>query len=180
MITKPTILTELVWRIKRPFRLFFNGMQNLFVWLPTIWTDRQWDYAYLIKIQIKKLEIMHKYYSNPKNVYMCEESRKRIVSRIDTAKRLMNDIYLESKYVHEYSVQFKELYGNSECKFVPSKTKPGQEDFITVYEKQYTSLEIERIEEHKDQLREKSLNKDEKAKRILWQFISHNIEYWWD
>jgi hypothetical protein len=123
---------------------------------------------------------MHNYYSNPKNVMMCEESRKHIVSRIDTARRLMDMIYLENKYSDEHLDEIIRLYGNREYKFMPSESNPEHEIMVRVFEKQYTSSEIDRIIEHEAQLRNNCAEKDKKAKRILWQFINHNLEDWWD
>lgn len=39
-----------------------NGLKNLRYWFPVIWKDRQWDYDFLLKLLLHKLERMEDYF----------------------------------------------------------------------------------------------------------------------
>lgn len=157
----------------------FIGIRNLWVWFPVIWKDRNFDKGYLIELNIKKLEMMHKWFSNSKNTYTTEENRKHIVSRMSTAIKLMK--LVEDKfYAMEYQKEMEKLYGKSNIVFKPYNDKKDMFIMDKEFEKKYTKEELEKINNHEHELLLKSRNKHIKAKRILWKFIEHNIDYWCD
>lgn len=41
-------------------RAFFKGLRNLFIWLPVIWCDRDWDYVYLLTLMRFKVGLMRR------------------------------------------------------------------------------------------------------------------------
>lgn len=165
------------------FRYFLKsiiiGIKNLWVWFPVIWKDRNFDKGYLIELNIKKLEMMHKWFSNPNNTHITEENRKHIVSRINTAIKLMK-LVEDEFYAMEYQKEIENLYGKSKWEFIPCHDMKNMYEIQIKFEKKYTEEELEKINKHEHELLVKSRNKHIKAKRILWKFIEHNIDYWWD
>jgi len=165
--------------LKYFIKSIFIGIKNLWVWFPIIWKDRNFDNGFLINLNIKKLEFMYKFFSNPKNVHVIEENRKHIVSRIGTAIKLMK-LVNDEFYAMEYQNQVEKLYGKSNWIFVPYKDMKNMYEIEIKFEKNYTEEELKKIKEHEHQLYLKSRSKHIKAKRILWKFIEHNIDWWWD
>ena len=43
-----------------------------------------------------------------------------------------------------------------------------------------TGINAAEVEEVKDRLFKESQLKQQKAEKLVWEFISHNIRYWWD
>ena len=41
--------------LRRKIRRVLDGLNNLFVWTPTIYRDRNWDYVFIYEILQKKL-----------------------------------------------------------------------------------------------------------------------------
>lgn len=162
------------------FKNLCRGLKNLWVWLPIIWKDRDFDYGYFLDMFDYKLQRMHRFFDNPDNVVINEVSRKNIVSRISTARTLLKKIYFDEEYSLSYLKEIEEIYGNQHMVFTPLKDKPHLSSLSFEYDKHYTEEEKEAIKEHERRLFFESNKKNAKAKRIFWQFINHNIEYWWD
>ena len=76
---------------------------------------------------------------------------KQRASRIRTAIRLMDKVYDED-YSHEYIDKLEKLYGDNTNQ----------------------NSEIRR------KLFKEAVEKQKRAHKLLWRFIEHNIQYWWD
>lgn len=157
----------------------FTGIKNLWVWFPIIWKDRNYDYRYLIDINIKKMEEMKKWYLTSNNVHVTDETKKYTISKLSTAIKLMKLVY-DEHYLLEYQKQLEDLYGKSDIIFVPLKDNNELSEMKVKWEKNYSEEELRNIQEHEHQLFLKSIEKHKKAKRILWKFIDHNLDGWWD
>ena len=48
------------------------------------------------------------------------------------------------------------------------------------YENDYTEEELQLIDEEKRQLIWKCRDKQKRAHKLLWDFVEHNIQKWWD
>jgi len=55
-------INEFFFRLSIPFRDFYRGCYNLWIWKSIIWKDRFWDYSFFTTILIFKLEQMEKYW----------------------------------------------------------------------------------------------------------------------
>jgi len=53
-------------------------------------------------------------------------------------------------------------------------------EMIDVYERDYTKDELLLIQEEKDALIWESQAKQKRAHKLVWKYIEHNIERWWD
>jgi len=98
-------------------------------------------------------------------------------SRIRTALRLMDKVY-EEEYTHEYIDKIKELYGENALDWWFEDTDDGRGSYLRYeYEKWYNS---EEITEMRRKLFKESIDKQKRAHKLLWDFVEHNIQYWWD
>ena len=59
------------WKIRRVIRKIRHipysiqqGIENTITWFPIIWKDSQWDYSFLFKIMLKKMELMEEYFDS--------------------------------------------------------------------------------------------------------------------
>ena len=157
----------------------FIGIKNLWIWFPVIWRYRNFDNGYLIDLNIKKLEMMHKWFSNSKNNHILDSHRKYIEQRIATAVKLMK-LVQDKYYSSEYILQIEKLYGKNRFVFKPYGNHKDSYKMVMEFDKKYTDEELEKIYKHEKELFLKSYEKHKKAKRILWKFIEHNIDWWWD
>ena len=98
-------------------------------------------------------------------------------SRIRTAIRLMDKVY-DEEYTHQYMDKIKELYGENALDWWFEDKNDGHGSYLRYeYEKWYNS---EEIAEMRRKLFKESIDKQKRAHKLLWDFVEHNIQYWWD
>lgn len=82
----------MIWWVRR---LFWN-IKRLFVWIPVIWKDREFDRTYFIRIIAFKLKLMEKFY---RSKYAISADRKDCATKIHICtllcNRLINDEYYD-------------------------------------------------------------------------------------
>jgi len=134
--------------------------------LPIIWKGHDWDYQYSIELFQHQLKRTAKEIRvNGVNV-----DREQIASRIETAVELLDKVYNET-YAYEWVKLAETKYGPSQYCL---------DTFTERYERDYTADERLLIEEDVYALRHESQAKHQKATRLVWKYIEHNITRWWD
>ena len=181
--TKDNIL-EFIHNIKFTYR----RIKRLFKWIPVIWNSYyDWDYRSAIDVFQYQLERIADMLESNRSISV---ESKHNATRIRTAIRLMNKVY-DEEYAMEYFNEIERIYGKSKYDFLPVNEKgelvdtsePDKPEFyrmVTIWERDYTDEEIKNIEVHTRELLLKYHHKQKKAHRILWAFIEHNIQNWWD
>jgi hypothetical protein len=94
----------------------------------------------------------------------------------------MDKVY-EEDYGCEYQCKLKEKYGEDvlDWHFIDIEDKPGYSSLKWNYEvdEKYASLR-DQIEADKDRFFKESKEKQNRAHKLLWALIEHNIQGWWD
>ena len=54
--------------MKQYYRKFKQGIGNLIYYFKVIWNDRQWDYTFFYRLELKKVQKMIKWWSSSDNV----------------------------------------------------------------------------------------------------------------
>ena len=147
---------------------------------PLIWNGFDFDYRYAIDLFKKQLERM---------AYELESERANTLSapinaqKIRTAIRLMDKVY-DDEYGTEYIDDIEFLYGKSKHEFVELDKKDENGD--PYYTMKITN-ELAVDEEHQKEIDEvrhqmflRSKDRQKRAHKLLWDFIEHNIQRWWD
>ena len=90
----------------------------------------------------------------------------------------MDKVY-NDEYEMEWIDKIEEQFGKETLEWEFEDTGDGTgSSFITnKYEKWDNVKEIRKV---KKQLRKESWEKQQRAEKLLWEFIGHNIRYWWD
>ena len=84
---------------------FFLSLKNIIRWIPTLFKDREWDYAFMLEIEQRKLKNMIKWYEQ--HDYGHSVSGHRIVREMKLAISLL-DIILEKE--NFWSIDYPEGY----------------------------------------------------------------------
>ena len=148
--------------------------------LPIIWKGYDWDYHYAVELFQHQLKRTAKEIrTNGNNI-----DKKNVASRIETAVEFLEKVY-EEEYAFEYMRKIEEKYGPSrieirELDFIDNQGNWITSEMIDVYEREYTEQELQLIEDEKDNLRNESFAKQQKAHKLVWKYIEHNIQRWWD
>lgn len=152
---------------------FLRKIVRVFQFIPVIWRTDDWDYRHAIDLFQYQLSRLANYIEKNER----HEDYENDVSKIRTAIQLMQKVYDED-YSLEYLEQMEELYGKGICDIVWSK--PNVNGFYTGTNMCKGRENEKEIQDKYFELFKQSQNKQEKAHRILWQFIAHNIRGWWD
>lgn len=142
------------------------GLQSLFIWFPTIWKDRNWDYDYIYRLLYKKLCLMEK--CHKKFSPVIEEERDKIINEIsatkEVCKRIIDDEYLS---IALYPVEQK--YGE------------WQYDFEK-HENNCSILVDHRTDEHKaawDKASSIATKQKEDDEVLFWSLLKDKLHGWW-
>jgi len=143
--------------------------------LPLIWNGFDFDYRYATDLFRKQLERIADEMESDRGIL---ENAKTNAQKIRTAIRLMDKVY-DEEYGCEYQDKLKELYGENVLDWWFEDTGKGDDSSYLryEYEKWDNSEEIKKVER---KLFLESKNKQKRVHKLLWDFIEHNIQKWWD
>jgi hypothetical protein len=75
---------------------FFRGITNIIHWVPVIWRDEDYDWAFMSKIMEFKLHRMSKYFKDNGHTINCPTSAKQTLVCAALLRRLRENNYLET------------------------------------------------------------------------------------
>ena len=155
------------------FKRKYRQIQRVIDFLPLIWKGFDFDYQYSIDLFKKQLERTANYLDSNRSYSMDAKNR---ASRIRTAIRLMEKVYDED-YSLQYVNKLEHLYGEDVLDWVTVNVDKNEYELKPKYEKWDNRDEID---EMKIKLFKESNEKQKRAHKLLWDFIEHNIQHWWD
>ena len=159
---------------------FIRRLKRTIDFLPMIWKGYDFDYRYAIELFQYQLKRTADFMESDRAMTMDANIR---ASRIRTAVELLEKVY-NDEYSSEWQDKLKNLYGENviDWEFIELDVKSNYDgqplyEIKWEYEKWDNSEEVENV---KQQLFKESKEKQQKAEKLVWEFISHNIRYWWD
>lgn len=157
------------------FRRKYKQIERVIDFLPVIWKGFDFDYYYSLELFKKQLERQAKFLESNK---ASTSEAKNNASKIRTAIRLMDKVY-NGDYETEWVAKFEEQFGTEALGWEFEDVGDGTgSSFITQkYEKWDNAKEISIV---KTSLVKQSVDKQKRAEKLLWEFIGHNLKYWWD
>lgn len=162
------------------FKRKWSQVKRVWDFLPLIWKGYDWDYHYAVELFQHQLKRMADHIGSDKAWTL---EHKQTASRIRTAVELMDKVYNE-EYEMEYYDIMEEKYGKSNFEFIETGEFDEKGDpYYTmeiVYENNYTKEEIELINEERRALQLEYRDKQKRAHKLLWDFVEHAIQRWWD
>lgn len=159
----------------RNIKWFFRRLKRVWDFLPIIWKGYDFDYSHAINLFKYQLERTADFMESDRAMTVDADIRAK---RIRTAIKLLNKVYDED-YGCEYQTKMKELYGSTILDFWFEDTGKGDGSSYLrhAWELRADSSDVEKVF---DKLFKESQEKQKRAEKLVWEFISHNIRYWWD
>ena len=162
------------------FKRKYRQIQRVIDFLPIIWKGYDFDYGYSIELFRKQLQRQAKHLESERAHTL---SAPINAQKIRTAIRLMDKVYDED-YAMEYVDDIELLYGKSKHEFVEldEKDKNGN-PYYTMKIRNELAVDEEHqkeIDEVRHQMFLRSKGRQERAHKLLWSYIEHNILKWWD
>jgi hypothetical protein len=157
------------------FKRKYQQIERVIDFLPMIWNGFDFDYRYSLEFFKKSLERQAKFLESDRaNTLEATQN----ASRIRTAIRLMDKVY-DEEYATEYQDKLEQIYGDNVLDFWFEDT--GEGDGSTFLRWEYEKWDnSEEIDEVRKKLFLESRQKQKRAHKLLWDFIEHNIQHWWD
>ncbi len=162
------------------FRRKYSQIKRVLDFLPLIWKGYDWDYHYAVELFQHQLKRMANFLESDKAKTL---ESKVAAARIRTAIELMSKVY-DEEYGTEYIDDIEFLYGKTKYEFVELEEKDEKGDS---YYEMVHSNELAVDEKHQKEIDEvrhqmflRSRDKQKRAHKLLWDFIEHNIQKWWD
>ena len=148
---------------------------------PLIWNGFDFDYRYALELFKKQLERQAKFMESDRAMTL---NAKNNAQKIRTAIRLMDKVY-DEEYGMEYMDTIEKLYGKTYFDFVnlgETSKRTGEELYKMKLcnENAVDEQHQKEIDEVRKQMMLHSIDKQNRAHKLLWDFIEHNIERWWD
>lgn len=158
----------------RRIRRFLRKIRRIFEYLPVIWKNEDFDHHYIFTLLKYKLERTKKSFKESK-IY----DHSINIQKIETAIRLL-DIVIEEQYVYDIDETFCEILGKDvkiSLNFYPDKDDP--ELFGITLQIDGRDM-TEEEEELYQKVTKECYKKQRRAQRVLFEFLDHNIQSWWD
>ena len=164
----------------RKIKSLLYRVKRLIEFIPVIWNGFDFDYSSSIELFKYQLKRTAKFLESDKAYSL---DAKMYAAKIRTAIELMDKVY-EEDYALEYFDIIEKKYGKSNMDFIESGEfdKKG-EPYYTMkesFENNYTEAELSLIKDEKHNLHIECRAKQKKAHKLLWNYIEHNIQNWWD
>ena len=156
---------------------FFKKLGRIYSYLNIIWNINDFDYSSaIIVFRYQLLRIANFLRSDQSNI----ENANYYAERIYTIIRLMDKVY-EEEYSTEYVSKMKEKFGDNvlESTFVPvDGINGGSLKRIKWAYEDWENAEEIRVEYKR--LLQSSIEKQERAHKLLWDMIERYIRTFWD
>lgn len=163
------------------FKRKWKQIKRVWDFLPIIWNGYDFDYIYSIELFKKQLERQATFLESDRAMTLEAQNNAK---KIRTALRLMDIVY-DEKYIDDAFIHLEKLHGKSKMDFIDTgeDSKFGGERLYTLKvtnENAINEIHQEKINEERSELIKLARDKQKKAHKLLWNFIEHNIQNWWD
>lgn len=154
---------------------FFKQLKRSLGYFKHSWGGYDWDQGYAIDMFKYSLQRLHDNLNSDK-AYSTEA--KQNARRLKTILELMDKV-ANDEYALKYHDQMEQLYGENVLDWHFEDTGYGDGSSFLKYEYEKWSHADEVKKVHND-LFIASLKKQERAYKLMWELIAHNIRKMWD
>ena len=149
--------------MKQYYRKFKQGIENLIYYFKVIWNDRQWDYTFFYRLELKKVQKMIKWWSNGDNV-TSEKSVLRDLRICEYLLKVLSEEVDHMEIISTHPIQYKfTRYINLKniSRFIPA----DQSDLIKEWSKsQWLKQDMYIL----------------KCKNLYYTIRNYRMGIWWD
>lgn len=180
-----TAYSEIKWRVI----YFCRSINNLIVWLPIIWKDRNWDQWYIYTILETKLRNQAKYISKRDLHTRAQYDSEKMLLCANLIKKIKNeDFNCEYLDYHVTEFHFDDAGANRKSLRIEEITN-NFNDYFLKHPLEYKRVmknpekQVWRIKDAHDTQKiamNISHNRQVRAQRLLFELLNKHINCWWD
>ena len=149
--------------MKQYYRKFKQGIGNLIYYFKVIWNDRQWDYTFFYRLELKKVQKMIQWWSSGDNV-TSEKSVLRDLRICEYLLKVLSEEIDNMEMISTHPIQYKfTRYINLKniSRFIPA----DQSDLIKEWSKsQWLKQDMYIL----------------KCKNLYYTIRNYRMGIWWD
>lgn len=149
--------------MKQYYRKFKQGIGNLIYYFKVIWNDRQWDYTFFYRLELKKVQKMIEWWSSGDNV-TSEKSVLRDLRICEYLLKVLSEEIDNMEMISTHPIQYKfTRYINLKniSRFIPA----DQSDLIKEWSKsQWLKQDMYVL----------------KCKNLYYTIRNYRMGIWWD
>lgn len=174
------------WKLPVQHRYFIYGVKNLWRWFWVVWKDRDWDNHYYWEVTKKKISQMRDLHVRNMNFENTSREIERMNIVLKLIDKIQNDTYRNEYYDEEYYITKMRVDENGHVQF--DVLKDELHSYIakhpSVYRKVMSSPKW--VAQFRGEVTDFkvamliSIERHNKAKRILFKMLDRYIENWWD
>ena len=156
----------------------FMVVKNLVRWFPVIWKDKDWDYYFIYKILQFKLKNQAEYIGRRD----WHTRAKRDAEKMMTCVRLIDKMN-EEYYGMEYNQYYDFDMLTNVKRFLEFKiTRDDLDTYFAKYPLTFKKIKAEYgdTEDRSSTAMLMGMNRQEKARKLLFKILEQNISLWWD
>jgi len=157
----------------------FMAVKNLVRWFPVIWEDKDWDDSFIYKILQFKLKNQAEYIGRRD----WHTGAKRDAEKMMTCVRLIDKMTEEYYGMEHYEYYDFDMSTDNPNRYLEFKTT--RDDLDTYYAKY--PLTFNKIAAQYGDTKDRTstamlmgMDRQEKARKLLFKILEKNIEQWWD
>ena len=162
-------------KIKDFPRNVIEGFRSIWLWLPVIWNDRQWDHQFIYSIFRHKLHLTEELIRLHGHHLHHKRDAAQIKYCINLLDRLIKDEYHENAFKNHY-----EKWGWPSLKFKDAKDYPGRSEALISYPNVNSVKDEEKEKKDFKIACEKETTLREQDLDLLFKYMRKHIQGWWD
>lgn len=161
------MITQIKW--------FFRRIKRTIEFLPTIWRGYDFDYRHAIDLFHFQLTRLANFMDS-EDAYAV--SSKQNARRLRTILELMTKVY-DEEYRMQHFEQMKRFWGEVDMEWEDGRNGTSRFKGFK-WQFAHTPEQHERAEQQFRGLAYVAEKKHQRAKKLLWKLIEHNLEHMWD
>jgi hypothetical protein len=156
----------------RMIKEFWWNITNIIRWIPILWNNFDWDYAFLLDVMEYKLQRLYDGINHYQNHLYYKRDLFWINISINLINKIKNDYY--SNEMHDYHITDWDI-------LEPVNEKDNLDEYFRLNNNLYNKI----IKEQPNRDRfgiavSMASEKHNKAKNLLFKILNEHIEEWWD
>jgi hypothetical protein len=156
-------------KIIKEIKWFFKQLKRSLAYFKHSWGGYDWDYGYSVDMFKYSLQRLHDNL-NSRNAYSIDSKQQAM--RLKTIIELMEKVYNEG-YGLEYQDKLEKMYGKDVLNL--GFEAVNDEEFFSVQYQYKTRDNADEIDKTHKELFALSQEKQERAHKLLWKLVEHNI-----
>ncbi len=151
----------------------WTGLKNIRYWLPVIWSDRDWDYNFLLIILAHKLRSIQDFFESDKTILSYEHCKKAAGNARECA--MLAERLIEYTSQNAAFAEHETKWGKSEL-IIDDETHEIHFIYKSFPDRESSIKASKELRE----LLDKAQEQEEKDKKDLFSNLNENLYSWWD